>query len=144
MPRVTTSHDAVRHPLETAPPDGFVELRPMDYGTFLKRRDMAMKMGVSGAGSGSGSGFEKIDLDILQEEVTRFEFKVCIADHNLEDEKGTKLNLSTPQDFHRLDPRIGQEISTLIDNLTQWEGPKSDDDAAGDRPGDSVPEDSEA
>ncbi len=142
MPRATTSYDTVRHDLETALPDGFVELRAMDYGTFLKRRDMAMKMGVSGAGS--GSGFEKIDLDILQEEVTRFEFKVCIADHNLEDEKGTKLNLSTPQDFHRLDPRIGQEISALIDDLTQWEGPKSDDDTEGDRPGDPVPEDSEA
>ncbi len=141
MPRATTSVETTRYPLETAPPDGFVELRPMDYGTYLKRRDMAMKMGVSGAGTGK---VEKIDLDILQEEVTRFEFKSTIVNHNLEDENGIKLNLSTPQDFKRIDPKVGQEISELIDAMTQWEGTKSSKrSGSGDRTDDNVSEDGE-
>ena len=140
MPRATTSMDTVRYQLKSAPPDGWVDIRPMDYGTYLKRRDMAMKMGVTGA----GSGFEKIDLDILQETVTRFEFKSCIVDHNLENEEGKKLNLSTPEDFQRLDPRIGQELSILIDEVTQWEDTKSDEGAeGGDRTDDSISEDSQ-
>lgn len=138
MPRATTSVETIRHDLKSAPPDGFVELKPMDYGTFLKRRDMAMKMGVSGAGAGK---VEKIDLDILQEEVTRFEFKSTIVGHNLEDENGVKLNLSTPQDFKRLDPKIGQEISDLIDEMSQWEGSKRS--RSGDQTGDNVSEDGE-
>lgn len=125
MPRATTSMDTERHDLKSAPPDGFVEIRPMDYGTFLQRRDMAMKMGVTGAGGGA----QKIDLDILQETVTRFEFKSCIVDHNLEDENGKKLDLTSAQDFKRLDPKIGQEISDLIDEVTQWENSKSDEGA---------------
>lgn len=138
MPRATTSVETTRHDLKSAPPDGFVELKPMDYGTFLKRRDMAMKMGVSGAGAGK---VEKIDLDILQEEVTRFEFKSTIMDHNLEDEDGNRLNLSTPQDFKRLDPKIGQEISDLIDEMSQWEGSKRS--GSGDQTGDNVSKDGE-
>ena len=140
MPRATTSTEPVRHPLETAPPDGYVELRPMDYGTYLKRRDMAMKMGVSG----SGSGVEKIDLDILQTEVTMFEFRICIVSHNLEDAKGRKLNLSNATDFIMLDPRVGQEISELITEMTQWESPKSSEgDAEGTVASDNVSGDSE-
>lgn len=138
MPRATTSVETERHDLKSAPPDGFVELKPMDYGTFLKRRDMAMKMGVTGAGTGK---VEKIDLDILQEEVTRFEFKSTIMDHNLEDDNGNKLNLSTPQDFKRLDPKIGQEISDLIDEMSQWEGSKRS--RGRDQTGDNVSEDVE-
>ena len=139
MPRATTSTEPVRHPLETAPPDGYVELRPMDYGTYLKRRDMAMKMGVSG----SGSGVEKIDLDILQTEVTMFEFRICIVKHNLEDTKGRTLNLSDPKDFIALDPKVGQEISELITEMTQWESPKSTEgDAEGTAASDNVSGDS--
>ncbi len=131
MPRATTSTDTIRHDLESAPPDGFVELKPMDYGSYLKRRDMAMKMGVTG----SAKGVEKIDLDMLQTEVTMFEFRICIVKHNLEDPNGRNLNLSNATDFHMLDPKVGQEISALIDAMTQWESSKS---AEGD--GEGTPE----
>ena len=124
MPRATTSLETQRFELKTAPPDGFVELRKMSYGDYLKRRDMAMKMGVSGFRKGTGD--EKIDIDMIQTEVTMFEFKVCIADHNLEDENGRKLTLSIPEDFNRLDSKIGEEISTLIDEFVKFDEPKSD------------------
>lgn len=124
MVRATTSLETTRYDLKSIP-EGWVELRPMTYGQFLHRRDMAMKMGISGSALGKKISDERIDMDIIQEAVTRYEFKVCITDHNLEDENGRKLSLSTPQDFERLDPRVGQEISSLIDEMNQWEDPKS-------------------
>lgn len=137
MVRATTSLDTKRHDLETIE-GGWVEIRPMTYGQFLQRRDMAMRMGMSGR-----AGAEKVDIDMMQEAVTRFEFKVCIADHNLEDENERKLALSEPKDFNKLDPRIGQEISSLIDSLIQWEDPKSSEGVGnGDQTGDTVSEDS--
>lgn len=122
MVRATTSLDTVRHDLETVE-GGWVELRPMTYGQFLKRQDMAMKMGVSG--DAFKGKLEKLDIDMIQEAVTRYEFQVCVADHNLEDENGRKLSLSSAGDFERLDPRIGQEIEQLIADMTQWDSPKS-------------------
>lgn len=137
MVRATTSLDTRRYDLETVE-GGWVEIRPMTYGQFLQRRDMAMKMGMSGK-----TGAEKVDIDMMQEAVTRFEFKVCIADHNLEDENNRKLTLSDPSDFNRLDPRVGQEISSLIDELIQWEDPKSGSGLGdGDQEGNTVSEDS--
>jgi hypothetical protein len=123
MPRATTSQETQRFDLESAPPDGFVVLKKMSYGDYLKRRDMAMKMGVSGFRKGSGD--EKIDIDMIQEAVTLFEFKTCIVDHNLEDDNGRKLSLSEPFDFNQLDSRIGDEISTLIDTFIKFDEPKS-------------------
>lgn len=141
MVRATTSLDTVRHDL-TSVEGGWVEIRPMTYGQFLQRRDMAMRMGLSGAGK---TGIEKLDIDMMQEAVTRFEFKVCIADHNLEDENGRKLSLSEPNDFSKLDPRIGQEISSLIEEITQWEDPKSSEGVEnGDQQGNTVSQDGSA
>lgn len=140
MVRATTSLDTVRKDL-TSVEEGWVELRPMTYAQFLQRRDMAMKMGVQGS---KGGTIDSVSVDILQETVIQFEFKIAIADHNLEDESGRKLALGTPEDFRRLDPRIGQEISDLIDEMTQWESPKSSGGLSeGSSPSDPVPEGSE-
>lgn len=143
MVRATTSLETVRHEL-TSIEGGWVTLKPMSYGQFLQRRDMAMKMGVSGQSAQRGVP-EKLDVELIQAAVTQFEFKVCITDHNLEDENGRKLLLGEPADFQRLDPRIGQEISDLIDDMTQWEDTKRPDGSAeAGREGNTVPEDSEA
>lgn len=122
MVKATTSLDTVRHDLTTIE-GGWVELRPMTYGQFLRRRDMATKMAMNNP----GRGIETVNIDMMQEAVTRYEFNVCIADHNLEDENGRKLTLSEENDFAKLDPRIGQEINGLIEEMTQWEDPKSSD-----------------
>jgi len=138
MVRATISSDTHRHDLESVQ-GGWVELRDMSYGQFLRRRDMAMKMGVSGKGRA-----EKMDIDMMQEAVTRYEFKICIANHNLEDENNRKLSLGEEADFGKLDPKIGQEISVLIEEMTQWENPKSPrEDSDRDSENDTVSEDSQ-
>lgn len=116
MPRATVSSDTERHDLKSAPPDGFVELRRMSYGEYIKRREMLSGMRLEGKGKDANAV-----MQLANEKVTQFEFAKCIIDHNLEDEQGNKLVLSRPQDFSRLDPRIGQEIGDLIDKMNQFQ-----------------------
>lgn len=139
MVKATTSLDTERVDLKSLE-GGWVELRPMTYGQFLKRRDMAMKMSVGGQAIGRGLAQEKIDLDIIQEAVTRYEFSICVADHNLEDENGRKLVLSKEEDFNKLDPKVGQEIDQLITERNQWEETKRGSENS-DQEGDILPED---
>jgi len=47
----------------------------------------------------------------------QYEFEHCIADHNLEDENGQKLDFSNELTLKTLDPRVGQEIEEAIDKL---------------------------
>lgn len=141
MVKATASLLPQRKDLESVP-GGFVEIRQMTYGEFLHRRDLSMGMSVSGDALGKGTP-EKISIDALQTAVTQYEFKVCIINHNLEDDNGVKLQLGTPEGFARLDPRIGQEVSDLIDEMNQWESPKRGDGVqAGGGESDPVPEDS--
>jgi hypothetical protein len=129
MPRATTDTTAVqRFDLETLPPangeeGGWVELRKLSYGQILERRDMSAKMAIENVGARGATREEdmRVTTELIQKKVTEFEFKNCIVDHNLEDNTGRKLNLGDPRNVWALDPQVGQEISSLIDNLNQWD-----------------------
>lgn len=118
MPRATVSDEPVRHNLRTAPPDGYVVLKQMSWGEWLARRDMGMKMAMEAGGK---RGDQKIDIDMVQAQVTRYEFQKCIVEHNLEDHQGRTLNLGRQQDFDKLAPRIASEIESLIREMHEWE-----------------------
>ena len=129
MPRATTDTTLTeRFELKTLPAvngeeAGFVELRKLTYGQILERRDMSTKMAIENIG-GRGTSREedmKVTTDLVQQKVTEFEFKHCIADHNLEDENGKSINLGDPRNVWRLDPQVGQEIASLIDDMNQWD-----------------------
>lgn len=115
MPRATVSLDSVRKDLKSLP-GGFVEVRPMSFGEYLHRRDLALQMSMDNRDKNS-----RVKIDTVQEAVASYELKTCVTDHNLEDESGRKLNLGNPADFNRLDPRIGQEISKYIDELQNFD-----------------------
>jgi len=128
MPRATLDTGATeRFDLQSLPAmneedGGWVELRKMSYGQVLERRDMAAKMAVDLGRRGSTQTEDlKITTELIQKRVTEFEFKICIVDHNLEDENGGKLNFRDPTNIWRLDPKIGQEVGELIDDLNQWD-----------------------
>lgn len=117
MPRATVNiEETERHDLKTLP-DAFVELKRMTYGQVVARRAM-MKLSVES--SGKNKDFRG-EMAMASKEITQFEFKNCIVDHNLEAEDGRKLNLATPVDFDSLDPRIGQEIEGLIGDMNNFE-----------------------
>jgi hypothetical protein len=105
-------------PLKSLPPDGFVKLRRMTYGEYLQRRAMVAKMTVS---SNKNSKDFEGEMALANKKVTELEFRLCIVDHNLEDENGNKLPLAQVATMDRIDPRVGEEISTLIDKMNQFE-----------------------
>lgn len=116
MPRATVDvAETQRHELKTCP-DGYVVLRAMTYGEYLKRRDMLSNMRLKGQGKDS----EAI-MDMATEKVAIYEFSKCIVEHNLEDDKGDLLNFRNPNTFNQLNPRIGEEISTLIGKMNNYD-----------------------
>jgi hypothetical protein len=118
MPKATTSiEDTQRKELKSAPPDGFVVLRRMNYGEVIQRRTM-VKLSVESSG---GKKDFRGEMAMASREVARFEFANCIVDHNLEDDNGNKLNLANEVDFSRLHPRIGQEIDKYISEMNNFE-----------------------
>ena len=117
MPRATVDIGATdKFPLKTLP-EGYVVLRRMSFGQILERR-MFTKLEVESGGKGKDLRGE---LAMANRRVTEFEFKHCIVEHNLEDDDGRPLNLSTVPDFNKLDPRVGQEIEALITDMNNFE-----------------------
>lgn len=122
MPKATVDIESTqRFDLKTLS-DGFVVLRRMSYGQILQRR-MFTKLEV---GSSGKSGDFRGELAMANAKVTEFEFANCVVDHNLEDEGGRKLDLNKATDFHKLDPRVGQEIEEYISEMNNFEAEEGD------------------
>lgn len=113
---VTSPQDTERKDLKTLP-EGFVVLRRMTYGQFLKRQELAMGMSMSGADKND----MQMAIAIASRKATEFEFANCIVEHNLEDENGQPLDFSNPNTLDRLDPRIGNEIGAYINEMNQYD-----------------------
>jgi hypothetical protein len=123
MPRATNNIlDTKRVDLKSCP-EGFVVLRRMTYGQWLKRQEIAMTLQMKqGESNGKGSRPEMVaDVAIAGTEVARWEFSCCVAEHNLEDDQGQPLDFKSAFMIDLLDPRIGQEIGREIDKMNQFE-----------------------
>src|SRR5690606_37547980 len=95
MPRATVDlTEVVRRDLKTLP-GGFVELRKLSYGQTLQRQSLLTLRMIRDAETKT-SDTVKSEINMANLEVTSFDFTHCIVDHNLEDENGKKLNLSSP------------------------------------------------
>lgn len=132
MPRATVSRATEHKPLTTLPSvdgseAGWVELRRMSYGEKIAKDAEAMKMkfGMDDAAAGSMNA----EVAMINERVTLLEFQRCIVDHNLtalidenDETKGErKLDFTKFSDVQSLDPRVGDEISTLIGEMNDFE-----------------------
>jgi hypothetical protein len=129
MPRAVSGSKTERFELKTLPGTedeeaGFVELRRMTYGQLMDRRNLASGMKLTGQGKKQ----MEATIDLTNRKVTEYEFRVCIVDHNLEDENGNKLDIRKPSELQKIDSQIGDEISRLIDKMNQFE---DDDDELG-------------
>lgn len=124
MPRATVSLDPEdKVDLKTCP-GAFVVLRRLSYGQKLQRSQQAAKMGMD-LSKNKSTGH--MSMDLLNRQSAYFDFKHCVAEHNLEGDNGEPLDFTNPRDVDRLDPRIGEEISTLIDKLNNFEEELDDD-----------------
>lgn len=106
--------------LKSAPPDGYVVIRRMTWGEKLKRQSMMTKYRMEMTKSTKDKDMA-LDVDILQEKVTVWEFQNLIMEHNLTDENETVLNFRNIADINRLGPVVGEEIQKYIDELNTFE-----------------------
>lgn len=117
----TDESDVERKELKTAPPDGYVVLRPMPFGVRNKRDQMmtTLKVMARQRGRQQRQGTDDIFgiLESANDKVTAFEFRTCIVEHNLTDKEGRPLNFNNQQDIDRLSPKIGGEIKEYIDEM---------------------------
>lgn len=123
MPDVTIDPGEYEHfDLKTAPPDGFVELRPLPYGMKLTRRSKATRMMMRMPNAPKGKKVDQeFELESMDEMVTAHDFAYCIGDHNLTDKNGQKLDFASPMTFKTLNPKVGSEIERLIGELNEDE-----------------------
>src|SRR3954453_6356606 len=117
MPKATASAETERHDLKTCP-EGFIEARRLTFGEKLQRRAMVSKMKIE---TGDKRKDFAGEMQLMNEAATHFDFTHCIVDHNLEDADGRKLDLGSPFDIKSLDPRIGEEISNVLDSMNNFE-----------------------
>jgi hypothetical protein len=122
-----------RFELKTAPPDGFVMLRPLPYGMKLSRRSKATRMMMRQSGTttkGQPQGEQVFEVESMDEWAVAFDFAYCIGEHNLQNADGTLIDFAknTYMKIRMLDPKVGTEIEQLIDNLNNAEDEESMED----------------
>jgi hypothetical protein len=97
----------------------------MPYGQWLHRQELAMRLSIEAQGR-QAAGF-KGEMVMANSAVTQFEFTHCIISHNLENENGDALDFRSAQALAVLDPKVGQEISTYISEMHEFEAGNSSD-----------------
>ena len=135
MPKVTVDPESYdRFDLASAPPDGYVMLRPLPYGIKLARRSKATKMMMRSKGGNTPKQAQDQDqifeLGTEDEWAAAHDFQYCIGEHNLQNADGTLIDFqrNTQMAIKMLDPRVGSEIERLIDKINNEEGDESLED----------------
>lgn len=116
MPKATVDRNYREKVELKSCPGGWVELRRMSYGEYLRRRDIMTNMKFQGEGDQAEAVMEAANT-----RVTQYEFKICITDHNLEDDEENQLNFAAQRAIQTLDPRIGNEIADAITKMNEFE-----------------------
>lgn len=123
MPVAVVIDNTKRCDLKSCPPDGYVVIRRMNYGESLVRKDMmaSIAMEISGKKGRTTEDTTKMQMEILQEKTTLWEFANLIVEHNLTDENEKLLNFKEPKDVKRIVGKIGDEITMHINDLNSFE-----------------------
>lgn len=127
MPKATVDPESHHYDLKTLPPDGFVKLRTLSFHEMEMRKDIAgrvyqeQKVQNVRAGKQDDDEMMRAYFESMNVKVTEFEFRNCIVDHNLyiDDAETQLIDFSKPMHAWKLAPKIGEEISKYITDLTQ-------------------------
>jgi len=120
MPIATVSPDdePIKKELKSCPPDGFVTLKRLSHGQKMHRRSLSGKLSMKAA---KGKRDVETTIDAFNTATEVYDFATCIVDHNLTDHQGRKLDFTNIQDVQRLKGPIGEEISTYMDEINNFE-----------------------
>jgi hypothetical protein len=133
VPVATVTERSRRFDLKTCP-GGYVVVKRMTHGQKLYRADLTSKMKINAS---KKSKDVQGEIDLLQRQTAFWEFANLIEEHNLtalvnasdpgSDER--PLNFKVPADVEMLDGRIGEEISTRIAEVNNFEEDADDEDS---------------
>jgi hypothetical protein len=98
---------------------GYVMIRRLSFGEKLHRS--AMNQLAVAMDSRNPESVEAT-MALANEKATLYDFAKCIVDHNLERKDGRPYDFKNPEQVKTLDPRIGEEISTYLDAINNFEG----------------------
>lgn len=118
MPVVEQDNEPQRFDLQTAPPDGFVVVRPLSYEEMLKRRDSSARTVMRSDGDGRKAPREAT-IEQLQEATRHYEFAHQIIEHNLLDKSNNLINFRDPKSFRKLPYKVASEIEQILDDLNE-------------------------
>lgn len=124
MPKATVDPHAVKKELKTCP-GGYVMLRTLSFHEMEMRKDIMgrayQEVRNQKKGKQQDDEVQRAYFESMNVAVTEYEFRNCITDHNLfVDEAETQLiDFTKPMYTWKLDPKIGEEISRIITDLTQ-------------------------
>lgn len=115
MPRATVVVSTEKFDLKTLP-EGYVVIRRMTFGEKLERQDEMMKMSTP-----TDMNNKTLEMSLMMKKMAIKDFATLVVEHNLTDENDRPLNFKDARDITNLDPRIGDEISALIDSINAFE-----------------------
>lgn len=123
MPIGVVVEESKKFMLKSCPPDGFVVIRRMNYGESLKRKDMmaSIAMEMQSKKSKNEAETTKLQMDLLQEKTSLWEFAQLVVEHNITDAKENLLNFRDPAHVKMLVGRIGDEIQMYINEMNSFE-----------------------
>lgn len=123
MPRASVDPTIHHKELRTVS-GGYVDLRVLSFHEMEMRKDIAGRM-YREVSEGDDELTEEETMrayfEAMNVAVTTFEFRNMIVDHNLflDDAETQKIDFRKPMHQWKLDPKVGEEISMLIDGLTK-------------------------
>lgn len=120
MPNAQVSTAPQKFDLETVE-GGYVCLKRLSYGRKLQRNENALQTTAFGEGKNA-----RMQIQAMQVQVTLMEFAECIVEHNLtyldsQTEEEIPFDFKSQYWMQLLDPRVGEEIATLIDSINNYE-----------------------
>lgn len=112
----------------------YIMVRPLPYGMVLERRDKATRMFMeSETGSAKNKkrdegNVSRMEVEMLNEFSTLYDFRYCIGEHNLTDAKEQLLDLGTKMAIKSLNPKVGEEIAGILDEINKLDEEFDDED----------------
>jgi hypothetical protein len=116
--KATVDATPVRFDLKTLE-GGYVVLRRMSWGEKLFRQENATKQAA--VINEGGDKVRKLDIELLSRKVNEWEFANLITEHNLEIDDEIPFDFKRPGMFDKLDPKVGDEIASLIGDMNNYE-----------------------
>lgn len=126
MPRATIDATGVTRIDLKSLPEAYVVLRKQSYGQRKRRDDIVTRVTMQAA---DRKGVPDVmHMDIRNLDVSLFDYRTAIVEHNLEDAEGRTLNFSNPNDLENLDPQVGDEIEYHIRKMNRFDQAADEDD----------------